>query len=126
MILILSLIIIVLEAGGEGIWKRFSLPDFIFKLWLQWLIAIFLFGLWFIIAYHFDGYYVPTWKLIVGFIFVRFAIFDITYNLANGQKWNYYGTTKLYDRIMIKLGSWGWFMKGVCLIIGVVFLLGWS
>ena len=34
-------------------------------------------------------------------------IFDVAYNLSNGQKWNYYGKTKLYDRIMFKLGGLG-------------------
>ena len=57
---------------------------------------------------------------------MRFGIFDVAYNLANGQKWNYYGKTKLYDRIMFKLGSWGWFMKAVAGIVGVVFLIGWQ
>jgi hypothetical protein len=75
-------------------------------------------------------YYVPTEKLIIGYIILAFAIYDTAWNLTSiilGKKislW-YYGDTKKYDQIMIKLASFGWFVKGVCLIVGMVFLLGW-
>ena len=36
------------------------------------------------------------------------------------------GRQSLYDRIMFKLGGWGWFMKAVAGIVGVVFLIGWQ
>lgn len=121
MILIYALIFILSEAIGEGLLKRYSIWNFIFDKWVQWLIAIFLFGMWFIISFNYS--YIEVWRLIVGFIFVRFGIFDVAYNLANGQKWNYYGTTKLYDKIMTKLASWGWFMKLICLIVGIVLLI---
>jgi hypothetical protein len=99
----------------------------LFDNFIQWVIALFLFGLWFIIfALPFDNYYVPTWKLIVGMISVRFALFDVIWNISRGVKWNYYGRKKWYDRTMTKLGSWGWMMKVICGIVGVVFLLGWS
>lgn len=124
MVLVYAFIVILGEAVTEGILKRFNKAQWLFGGFIQWLIAIFLFALWFVIAYHFDNYYVETWKLITGFVFVRFGIFDVAWNLARGVKWNYYGKTKLYDRIMFKLGSWGYFIKLICLIIGVVFLLG--
>jgi len=113
MLLITAIIIILIEAVTEGLLKRFDtgINEIIFDAWIQWVIALMFFGSWFIWAIHFDGYYVPTWKIITGFVFVRFAIFDVTWNLARGQKWNYYGTTKLYDRIMYELGSFGWMMK---------------
>lgn len=125
-LLITAIAVILFEAIGEGILKRFKLASFIFDLWVQWVIAIFLFALWFIWAYHFDGYYVPVAKLIIGFIFIRFAIFDIAWNLARGVKWNYYGTTKWYDRVMTELAEWGWMIKGICGVVGVVFLMGWE
>ena len=113
MLLITAIIIILIEAVTEGLLKRFDsgINEVIFDACIQWVIALMFFGSWFIWAIHFDGYYVPTWKIITGFVFVRFAIFDVTWNLARGQKWNYYGTTKLYDRIMYELGSFGWMMK---------------
>lgn len=126
MILSYAILFILSEAITEGILKRFNKAQWLFNGFVQWVTAIVLFILWLIIALRFDGYYVPVWKLVTGFIFVRFMIFDVAYNLANGQKWNYYGTTKLYDRIMVRLGGWGWWIK-LCLgIIGVCFLLGWQ
>lgn len=126
MVLVYAILFIFLEAVTEGLLKRFNKAKWLFNPFIQWLVAIFLFALYFVIAYHFDGYYVETWKIIVGFVFVRFGVFDFTYNLSNGQKWNYYGKTKLYDRIMSSLGDWGQFMKGICLIVGVCFLMGWQ
>jgi len=126
MVLIIALIVILAEAIGEALIKKRHPDSFIFEWWVQWIIAFALFVGWFIWALNFDKYHVPGWKLITGFIFVRFMIFDITYNLTAGLKWNYYGTTKLYDRIMVRLGGWGWWIK-LCLgIIGICFLLGWQ
>jgi hypothetical protein len=125
MILLTAILFILTEAITEGLLKRHSLCDFIFKGWMQWIIAIALFGIWFWFALNF-GQFIPISKLILGFVFVRFMIFDPAYSLANGQKWDYYGTTKLYDRIMTKLADWGTFMKIVFGIVGIVFLMGWS
>jgi hypothetical protein len=123
--LLYAFLFIAFEAITEALIKKHYPDSFIFKGWLQWIIAIALFGVWlFAIALPFDKYYVPTWKLIMGFIGVRFLIFDFAYNLTFGLKWNYYGTTKLYDRIMNKLGEYGLMLKVICGIIGVCFLLG--
>ena len=125
MILLLAILFILFEAILEALIKKHYPDSFIFKWWLQWIIAIALFAIWlFVIALPFDKYYVETWKLITGFVFVRFAVFDLAFNLTFGLKWNYYGTTKLYDRIMAELGSWGWMMKLILGIIGIIFLLG--
>jgi len=66
------------------------------------------------------------WKVFVGFVFVRFFMFDVIWNLTRGMKWNYYGSVKLYDRIMTKFGGFGWFVKIICGIVGICFLLGLS
>jgi|WetSurSiteA1Bulk_404760.scaffolds.fasta_scaffold12661_2 hypothetical protein len=127
MILLYAILIILLEAIAEGLLKKHHLAEFIFKWWMQDIIAIGLFCIWFFtIALPFNGYYVPILKLVIGFVFVRFMIFDLVYNLSAGNKWNYYGKRKWYDRQMNKLGSWGWFMKGVLGIVGVCFLMGWE
>ena len=127
MILLFTIFFILFEAISEALIKKRYPDSFIFKWWVQWIIAFALFLGWFIWAFNFDKYYVPTWKLITGFVFVRFAIFDIAYNLTSGLKWNYYGNTKLYDRIMAKLADWGWFMKIVLFApMGGAFLLGWD
>lgn len=123
MVLLLAIIVICFEAVAEGLIKRYSpaVSAVLFKWWVQWLIAAGLFVLWFLWALQSD---IPIWKLITGFVFVRFLIFDYVWNLSRGVKLNYYGTTKLYDRIMTSLGSWGHFMKFVLGVVGIVFLLG--
>jgi len=126
MILTIAILVILTESIGEGILKRFKPTSFIFDNYVQWVIAVFLFALWFIVAYNLDGYYVPTWKIIIGFVFVRFAVFDVTINLAWGQPWNYYGVTKWYDRVMYQLGGFGLFLKVIAGIVGGVFLLGYE
>lgn len=128
MILIYAIAIILIEAVTEGLLKRLNSPinEIIFDAWIQWVIALMFFGSWFIWAIHFDGYYVPIWKIIMGFVFVRFLIFDVIYNLSAGNKWYYYGTRKWYDRTMYKLGEFGWMLKGISGIIGTIFLLGYE
>ena len=128
MILIYAIAIILIEAVTEGLLKRLNSPinEIIFDAWIQWVIALMFFGSWFIWAIHFDEYYVPTWKIITGFVFVRFALFDVIWNISRGVKWNYYGTTKLYDRIMFELAEYGWMLKLICGIMGIVFLLGYN
>lgn len=125
--LLSAIIIILFEAVGEGLLKRFNKAEWLFDNFVQWVVAIALFTIWFLIfALPFDGYYVPVWKIVLGFVFVRFLVFDPAWNIARGVKWNYYGTTKLYDRIMFEFAEWGLMMKIICGIIGVVFLMGWS
>lgn len=127
MILLYATLFILGEAIAEALIKLYcpKLSVVIFKWWLQWIIAGALFAIWlFAIALPFDGYYVPTVKLILGYIFVRFLIFDFIYNIISGLPLFFNGTTKLYDRIMRELGSWGIMVRFICGIIGIVFLLG--
>jgi len=126
MLLFYAISFICGESITEGLILRHcpAVSEILFLWWAQWLIAIGLFAIWlFVFALPFDGYYVPTWKLIAGFVFVRFLIFDVVWNLVRGVKWNYYGN-KLYDRIMASLGSFGWFLKAIWGIVGTCFLMG--
>ena len=123
MILIYAILFILFEAVIEALLKKRYPSSWIFKGWVQWIIAIALFILWFALVYSSD---VEVWKLIVGIILVRFALFDLIWNITFGVSIWYYGTTKLYDRIMFALGSWGWFMKGISGIVGICFLMGWT
>lgn len=128
MLLIIAIVIILIEAIGEGLLKRFDtgINEILFDDWIQWVIAVMFGCVFLIVAFNFTGYFVPVWKIISGFVFVRFAIFDVMWNLARGVKWNYYGTTKWYDRVMFELGEFGWMLKGISGIIGVIFLLGYE
>ena len=129
MILFWAILFIEFEAIGEALIKRNDpvWSDFVFEEWFQDVTAILLFLIWFVlIGLPFEAYYVPVWKIIAGFVFVRFMIFDISYNLTAGNRWNYYGTKKKYDKFMVKLGGFGWFLKLVFGAVGIAFLLGWS
>jgi membrane-bound ClpP family serine protease len=117
MVLLFAILIILFEAIGEGLLKRYSLANWVFNPIIQWVIALVLFGVWFIVCDAWDI------KPILGFIFVRFMIFDVIYNLTAGNKWYYYGTRKFYDKTMTKLASWGWFIKVVLGVVGIAFLL---
>ena len=71
----------------------------------------------------------PLYVLIIGYVFVRFALFDIFYNAARGINLLYVGNTKLSDRILnwivIKGGvhlSLVLFVKFIFLCMGVTFL----
>ena len=64
-------------------------------------------------------------EMVIGFLFVRFALFDMIYNITRGNPLFYLGTTKLYDRILSKTGSWGWFVKGCCLIVSFFLLFNY-
>jgi len=127
MILLYAILFIEFEAITEGLIKRKDpvWSEFVFEEWFQYVTAILLFLVWFlVIALPFDAYFVPVWKIITGFVLVRFFMFDVIWNVTRGVAWNYYGTTKLYDRIMTKLGGFGWFLKIICGIVGTCFLLG--
>jgi len=130
MLLLYATLFILPEAIFEG---RLSLTqssfrDFIFKGWVQFVLAVLLFAIWYLlIARNFDRYYVPDWQLICGYIFLRFGVFDLTYNLFAKKPWNYYGDKKWYDKVMVWFGGFGWFCKFTMFLpMGICFLLGIS
>jgi hypothetical protein len=128
--LLLAIFFIVTESVLEAVFNKFNpaINKFIRK---YHVLVVLLFFIPFAAWAWFNPNDTPYWKLFLGFWFMRFMIYDTTWNLTTilcGTHipiW-YYGTTKLYDRIMTRLGSWGWFMKLVCGIVGICFLLGWS
>ena len=91
-------------------------------------VVILFFILWASVVYFIPNE-TPYIKLFLGYWFVRFLIYDTIWNVTSILLGNIvylwgYGTTKRYDRIMTKLGSYGWFVKGILGIVGIVFLLG--
>lgn len=81
-----------------------------------------------------DGLYTPIgnmwmwynekfWIYVAGYVLLRFALFDIIHNVSAGLPVFYIGTTKLFDIIMAKLVSWGWFVRFIGGIIGVTWLV---
>ena len=115
-IILIALFLIVCEAVYEGLsirGKRLA-SELIEDIYTGLIIVVV--SLW--LATVTD---IPLWKIITGIIMIRFATFDIIWNISAGQRWFYYGN-KLYDRIMISLGRWGWFVKAICLIVGICIL----
>jgi len=86
----------------------------------------FIMFLWYNIEFSFDTKIASFWKVIIGYILLRFALFDTIWNISAGQDLFYYGTTKVYDRFMASLGTWGWMWKGISLIWGVAWLTKWG
>lgn len=126
MILLFTFLFNLLEAAYEGLYDRGKkTASFVLEMILK--VGVVIICLYYLSGYRFLLYeLIPMWKVFLGFVFVRWLVFDPTWNIARGVKWNYYGTTKLYDRIMFELGGFGWMMKIICGTIGVVFLMGWS
>ena len=67
---------------------------------------------------------IPLWKIITGFVLIRFLIFDYIYNKTRGIPLYYTGTTKLYDKLLSKVpGHFILFVKVILGIVGTIFLL---
>ena len=75
---------------------------------------------------HIDVRLYSFLKILIGYVFLRFALFDIIWNISAGQDLFFYGTTKLYDRVMTSLGSWGYFLKFCSLVVSLAFLTRWG
>ena len=125
-ILLLALLFIIIPQSFDAVANKYyhDLNKILRKFNIP--IALLAFFIWAVIVIPNET---PYWKLFFGYWFIAFMVSDIAWNLATillGTKisiW-YYGTTKRYDRIMTKLGSYGWFVKGILGIVGIVFLLG--
>ena len=79
-----------------------------------------------------DGYVI--WRVLVGYALLRFAIFDLIYNLVRGNlPLSYIGTTKLFDRALNKIISklkisMGLviFARAIAFLWGFFWLMGWE
>jgi len=65
-------------------------------------------------------------KILIGYLLLRFALFDSVWNIAAGQDIFYYGTTKLYDKIMTQLGAFVFILKFTSLVWGIAWLTKWG
>ena len=71
------------------------------------------------------------WKIIVGYVLLRFALFDIVFNLSAGLSLNFIGDTKLFDQALQWIKDmWGmspiWFVKFVAGFWGTMWLIGYK
>ena len=131
MILIYAILFILIQPIAEAVQNNFK-PEWnpaVRKLNIP--VRIIIAVVWFFTCTSPLIYYVPTGKLIAGYIFVLFMLYDTIWNLTSkimGKKislW-YYGDTKWYDRVMYELGEYGWMLKAIAGIIGICFLLGYN
>ena len=129
MILIYAILFILIQPIAEAVQNNFK-PEWnpvVRKLNIP--VRIIIAVTWFFTCTSPTIYYVPTGKLIAGYVFVLFMLYDSTWNLTSiilGKKisiW-YYGDTKWYDRTMAKLAEFGWMLKVICGTMGICFLLG--
>jgi hypothetical protein len=94
---------IVGEAAYEGLADReyrgiAGLIEFVHRAIETLLILAYIGGI-----YFFSIETKPFLEVVVGFLFVRYALFDVVYNLTVGKEIFYIGFTKWYDK------AWRWF-----------------
>lgn len=124
MILLLSILTNALEAIYEGLYDSgkktiAGILEFIQKIVGVATVAYVTSG---ILTHDIN---IPIWKLIVGFIAIRFLIFDYIYNAVRKLPLDYRGRTKLYDKITSKVpGHFLFFVKFIVGVLGAAFLLG--
>lgn len=65
------------------------------------------------------------WYIVIGYVLLRFALFDIIHNISAGIPVFFIGSTKLFDIVMSKLATWGWFLRIIAFVWGVAWLMQW-
>jgi len=107
-ILLAALFLIVTESFYEGFKMRGKRTisariEFLYLAVVSVVFFAFLLGIQTPFVYHF----VPLWNVIIGYVFLRFAIFNLILNTVAGLKLSFVGTTKDTDKIMQWLMSKG-------------------
>lgn len=126
MLLLIALFLIILEAVPEALALKghktiAGAIEFVYRAFVTLVVYMWAMGVGHL-NYGHNFYYA-----IGGYLLLRFAIFDILYNLVAGLPITYIGTTKLSDKF------WKWFfkithfpvglffgmLKFICLLIGI-------
>lgn len=132
-LLAIILFLTVLEAVHEGLTLRYKILGNI-PGWIPGIVeAIKLAGIVvlipLIIYFTNNGWeIVSLWQYVLGWVLIRYAIFDPTHNLVAGLPIFYVGNTKLYDRLMqFPDSKWGNFFHGftriMAFVSGILFVL---
>ena len=129
--LLLALGLIIFEAVYESLAHRGAkavagILEFFYRAGVAFIIFSWSTG-------YFDaGVYNPNfWYILFGYVMVRFAIFDVVYNLICKNPVFYIGNTKIYDKGFawffrwsgISAGHFLFMFKLIFLIIGIIWLL---
>jgi hypothetical protein len=124
--LFLALFLIIFEAVPEGL----ALGGH--KMIAGMVEAIYLIGVTIGLFAWITGYNFAWWrttqsfiKILVGYILLRFALFDFVHNISAGLNPFFIGSTKLYDIILSKLGAFVWILKIIGLVWGTSWLMEW-
>jgi len=127
-ILILALFFIVFEAVHEGlkIRKKHITSGVIEFIYLAVVIlSLFAWVMGIRFPYYIDS--APYLKVIGGYLLLRFALFDLIWNISADQRWFYLGRTKLYDRFLSKVPTgFIWFIKVICIPLALAWLLNYG
>ncbi|MCU0379332.1 MAG: hypothetical protein MUC78_13845 [Bacteroidales bacterium] len=113
-----------LEAFHEGLYDngRKTISGVI-EAALNILLAIIVIA-WFLGLNKFD-LDIPFWKAVVGFVLMRYFLFDFVYNITRKLPLTYVGATKIYDRLLSKVdASYIIFTKVCSGIVSIFFLTG--
>lgn len=126
--LLLALFLIIFEAVFEGLkTSGFHITSEVVELVYLVVVTLVSFGWLNKVSYlHEEPRTESFFKVIIGYVLVRFALFDMIWNISAGQDLFYYGTTKLYDKIMTQLGAFTFILKFTALIWGVAWLTKWG
>lgn len=106
MITLIVLFLITAEAISEALYDNGSktlsgIFEFILKAVMTFVVLLWIYGI--------DSpfrYELPLWQLIGGYLLLRFALFDVAYNLIRGLPVFYIGGTKIYDQLWRKFFGW--------------------
>jgi hypothetical protein len=126
MILLLAIFLIVFKAVYDGLKTRGLHIPSAMVMWV--FLAVNTLGLFAWATgnpFLWDVQFIPYWKVIIGFVLVRFALFDVIWNISAGMKLNYLGRTKFYDEFLgLVPRGFVWFVKIViALPVGLTFLI---
>jgi len=130
MILLLALFLILFESVPEALALKghktiAGTIEFIYRVVVTLILFAWITGVqWHI---YLGNYYF----IIGGYLLLRFAIFDIIYNLIAGLSLTFIGTTKLSDKLWQKffalthfpVGLFFGMLKFICFLIGLTWLI---
>ncbi|RLD56997.1 MAG: hypothetical protein DRI97_06275, partial [Bacteroidetes bacterium] len=99
---------LALRGKNEGSARLGTIAGLVEMVKLTGMVTIILFLIY---SDHYDDYLASPWhfwrwlvlQLVVGWLALRYGLFDWIHNICAGLDWKYIGKTKLYDKFLRKL-----------------------
>jgi hypothetical protein len=131
--LLLAIFLILFEATYEGLKTRgkhiaSEMVEFLYLGGITLICFAWITG----INYPFEINSAPYWKIIAGYVLLRFALFDLLFNIMCGVDIFYIGRRKFYDKVLQWLIDKGvqanliWFARFICLCVALAWLLNYK